>query len=690
MRAAYPARLGSFTIVASRAARRAVTPEESGTVKKVLIGLAIVVVLIVAAALIVPSFIPLDTYKAKIIALVKTETGRDLRIAGPVKFSLLPSIALEANDVSLSNPAGAASPNMVQLKTLDVELKLLPLLHGAVEIARFKLVDPAIALEVDKQGKPSWAFTPETAPGTSGAPAPTAPAAPATAGGSGPGFSSLSLGDVSIVNGQASYLDQRTGEKKLLSNINMTLSLPSIDQPFTAKGSATWNGETATLTLQADKPATLQRGGTSPIAITLAASPINFAFKGNATGATLSKLTGGIDLSIPSVRGLAKWLGVAFDAPGTGFGKFTLSGKIDKEGQKIAFTNAVIALDAINATGALTVDSSAAVPDFSGRLDVDKLDVNPYLPPESGSGGGASAPSSSGGTGGGGASAPATTSAKSSGWSDAPIDFSPLKLVNADFDMSANAILYRKIQVGRSVLALHLKDGKFEADLSQMALYQGKGDGKVTADGSGTIPAIAASFNLSGVAVQPLLKDAAGFDRLIGNGSLTLDVVGHGKSQREIIGSLDGKGSLNLANGKIQGVNLIAFMKNTAAALTGAQGNGNETDFGALTGTYTITNGILKNNDLKLTSPEIPMTGAGTVDLPLRQVNYTLTPSVAGVLAVPVDVTGPWSDLSYHPDLAGVAKGLAQDPGKLLKGLKSGGASAGSGAGNLLNNLFGK
>ena len=653
--------------------------------KKLLIGLAVVVVLVIAAALIVPSFVPLDTYKAKIIALVKTQTGRDLRIDGPVKFALLPSIALEANDVSLSNPTGATSPNMIQLKTLAVELKLFPLLHGAIEVAQFKLVDPAIALEVDKQGRPSWAFTPASpAPAANAAPA--TPAASASGGSAGSGFSSISLGDVSIVNGQASYLDQRTGDKKLLSNINMTLSLPSSDQPFTAKGSATWNGETATLTLQADKPATLQSGGTSPIAITLAATPINFAFKGNATGATMSKLDGGIDLSIPSIRNLAKWLGVAFNAPGTGFGQFTLSGKIDMAGPKIAFTSAVIALDTIKATGALTLDSSGAKPDLTGRLDVDKLDVNPYLPPETASSSGGASPAASSGAPAGGTAA----SAKSSGWSDTPIDLSPLKLADADFELSANSILYRKIQIGRSALAMHLKDGKFQADLSQMALYQGKGQGSVTADGSGAVPAIAAKFDLSGVAVQPLMNDFAGFDRLIGTGSVTVDVAGHGKSQRDIIGSLGGKGSLDLANGKITGVNLISFMKNTASALTGAKGGSNETDFGALTGTYTITSGILKNNDLKMTSPEVPMTGAGTVDLPLQQVNYVVTPSVVGAIAVPVDITGPWSDLSYHPDLAGVAKSLAQDPSKLLNGLKSGGSSAGSGAGNLLNNLFGK
>jgi AsmA protein len=652
----------------------------------------VVIVLVIAAAIAVPFFIPLDTYKGKIIALVKSETGRDLKIDGPVHFSLIPSVALEANDVSLSNPAGAASPNMVQLKTLDVALKLLPLIHGGLEVSQFKLVQPAIALEIDKQGRPNWAFSTPAPTGTPPQAArPGAPPPPASSSSGGPSFSAISLGDVSIVDGQASYLDQRTGEKKQLAGINMTLSLPSLEQPFAAKGSAVWGGEKATLAVQIDKPGALQRGGASPVEITFAAKPINFAFKGDATGATLAKLTGGIDLSTPSVRGLAKWVGIAFDAPGSGFGQMTLSGKIDKQADKIAFTNAVIALDAIKATGALNLDTGGAKPVLSGRLDVDKLDVNPYLPPEGKTGSGTA---SSGGAGGGaapGGNAPApSASTKSAGWSDTPLDLSPLKLANADFNLSANSILYRKIQVGRSALALHLKDGRFEADLSQMALYQGKGQGRFIADGSGASPAIAMNFDLAGVAIQALAKDAADFDKLSGTGSVVIDVTGHGKSQREIVGNLGGKGSLNLANGNIEGVNLIAFVKNTTSALTSAVGGNNKTDFGSLTGTYTIANGILRNNDLKLTSPEVPMSGAGTVDLPQRTVNYRVTPNVAGLLVVPVDITGPWDNLSYRPDLAGIAKGLAQDPGKALDALGKGGSGAGSAAGGLLKGLLGK
>lgn len=644
--------------------------------KKLLIGLAVVIVVIIAAVITVPMLISVDTYKGKIVALVKEQTGRDLRIDGPVHFSLLPSLALEANDVALSNPAGSSSPSMVRLKTLAVKLSLFPLLHGAIEVDQFKLVEPAIALEVDKEGRPNWAFSAPTKPVAQ--PAPTAPQ-PASGGS---GLPAISLGEVSIVNGQLSYLDQRSGEKRLLSDVNMQLSLPNLAGPFNAKGSATWNGEKVALTVAVARPGALQAGGASPVTLSLAATPISFDFQGDATGATLGKLSGSTSLSVPSVRGLAKWVGVAFDPPGTGFGRLSIKGKIDVASGKTAFTDATIVFDAINAAGSLTLDPRGARPHLSGQLDIDTLDANPYLPPEQGTT--SAAPASPGA-----APAPGPRSeqaAKSSGWSDAPIDLSGLKAADAEFDLSAKSIRYRKIEIGKSALALHLKDGKFEADLTEMALYQGKGQGKVVADGSGATPAVAAQFNLGAVAIQPLLRDAAGFERLTGTGGFVLDVAGHGRSQRDIVGSLNGKGDLNLSNGKIEGVNLVAFMKNLASTVTGGQGGGNETDFGSLTGTYTIANGLLHNNDLKLTSPEIPMTGAGTVDLPLRQVDYKLTPSVAGILAVPVLITGPWDDLSYRPDVSGMAKGLAKDPGKALdalKGLGSGsGSSSGSGSGS--------
>jgi AsmA protein len=653
--------------------------------KKLLIGIAVIVVLVIAAAIIVPFLIPVDTYKGELVAAVKQSTGRDLKINGKTSFSLFPNLAVEADDVALSNPPGATSPNMATFSALQMQLKLLPLLSRRVELDKLVLVNPVIALEVGKDGKPNWQFA-AAAPPAAGAPATPQPAPPAAAppASSSSMLSGLSLADVRLENGKISYLDQRSGQSLSFDQITMKVSLPNLDSPLTADGSAVYRGQKLALSVNLANPRAFLGGKSSAAKLGLQSTPIAFSFSGNVAGSTPPKLDGAVDLNIPSLRNLAQWAGTPLQMPGTGFGPLAISGKASVAGPKITFTDAKLSLDQINATGEVALDSAGARPAVKGTLAVDKLDLNPYLPPETA---GKPAASSGGGAApGGGPSAPA---AKSAGWSDQPIDVAPLKSADVDFALSCNSLVYRKIQVGRSALGLHLVNGRLEADLTQLQLYQGTGKGKVVLDGSGAVPGIEADFDLSRVQMEPLLKAAINNDRLIADGAFTVAVTGHGKSEREIVGALDGKGNFNLANGKIKGVNLVAMVKNIGSAFQA--GASDETNFGSLTGTYTIQNGILRNNDLQLKSGEVPMTGAGTVDLPRRTVDYKLTPRLAGAVAVPVIVKGPWDNLSYQPDLAGIVgnpqellKGGAQGVGNALQGASPGGAQ------KLLKGLLGK
>lgn len=624
--------------------------------KKLLIGLAVVVVLVVVAAVATPFFISTDTYKAELITKVKQATGRDLRIDGKVSFSILPSLALEANDVTFANAPGAASKDMAKLAKLQVQLKLWPLLSRRVEMDQLVLVGPVIALEVDKQGKPNWQFA-------AAAPAPARTAQPAPASG-GSGLAGISLGDIRLDNGTVSYVDQRSGTKTELDQIALKLSLPDLDSPMKASGSLVYRGEQLALSVALANPRAFMNGKSSAAEVKLDSKPIVFDFKGEATGATPVKLDGAVDLKIPSVRGLAQWAGAPLSAPGTGFGPFALAGKVSVAGPKVGFTEAVLSLDAIKAKGQLTLDTAGARPSLKGTLDVDRLDVNPYLPPE----------------------APSKSAGGASDWSDQPIDVAGLKSADVDFALSAGSLLYRKIQIGKSALGLHLKDGRLEADLTELALYQGAGKGKVVVDGSAALPAIQADFDLTHVQMEPLLKDAMDNDRLSGAGAFAMAVTGHGKTEREIITSLNGKGALNLANGKIKGMNLVGIINNPTAFLKGGGGSGaQETDFTTLTATYTIANGILHNSDLQMKSAELPMTGAGTSDLPHRTVDYKITPRIAGA-AVPVNIKGPWSKLSYEPDLAA----MASEPAKLLKGGAEGVLKgAGEAPGDLLKGILG-
>ena len=126
--------------------------------KKFLLVLLGVIVLVIAAAIVVPFLLPTDTYKQQIEAQVERATGRKLAISGPLDISLLPTVAVTAEDVRFANVEGGTAPDMMALKGLQAELKIWPLLRGAVEVDRFVLIEPEFHLEIDAEGRPNWAF----------------------------------------------------------------------------------------------------------------------------------------------------------------------------------------------------------------------------------------------------------------------------------------------------------------------------------------------------------------------------------------------------------------------------------------------------------------------------------------------------------------------------------------------------
>ena len=67
----------------------------------VLLGL---VVVLIGAALVVPFLVPTDTYKQQIARQVESATGRSLTIEGPLRFTILPQLGFEAQQVTLANP----------------------------------------------------------------------------------------------------------------------------------------------------------------------------------------------------------------------------------------------------------------------------------------------------------------------------------------------------------------------------------------------------------------------------------------------------------------------------------------------------------------------------------------------------------------------------------------------------------
>src|SRR5665213_4276896 len=648
------------------------TPRRRFRVKKLLIGIGLLFLVLVVAIVAAPFVVPTDTYKAQAVAEIKRATGRDLRIDGPVSFSLLPQLALSAQDVSFANAPGGGAPVMAKVKSLEIRLQLRPRLSISSAIDSLVLVDPTIALEIDKRGRANWQFD----EGTEARPH----AAPAS--GSLEGFQAtiagLRIAKLQIQNGSASYVDARGGKKWSASAINMTFSMAGLDSPLAAEGSAVWNGETIAFDYQVARPAAFEGGEASALRLKMASRPINIDFTGTGVGAPKLKLAGKVNLSVPSVRHLAKWTGLPIAEQGTGLGPLSIQGTLDVEGSVYGFGKAQIALDALRGTGGIVFDNSRARPGINGSLLLEALDVNPYLgAPAAEKGAATGAPADSTALG---AAAPATKN-----WSEAPIDLSMLKLADVYFELGTGSIRYRKVSVGESALNFDLKGGRLAATMTKLTLYGGGGTGKVTIDGTGAVPAIEENFSLKGVDLGPLLSDIDNITVLTGAASVDLAVRGSGNSPRDITASLAGKGNLHLGKGALKGIDLIDKAQHAASVLSLGLA-GTRTDFDSLDATFTVANGVLKNDDLKLTAADLPVTGAGTVDLPRRQVDYRLTPKLGGVLTVPVAISGPWDNLRYDTETIDIITAPVRALGNAIINLfapdsDSGGATgAGSGS----------
>lgn len=658
--------------------------------KKLLIALGVLVLIVLVVAIAAPFFIPAETFKNQIEQRAEAATGRKLTIAGPVKISLLPSVAVVAKDVHFANGPGYSNPDMATLAGLEVKLKVLPLLSGEVAIDSFVLDKPVIHLETDKQGRPNWQFDKASAQ----KPAQQDPAQAPSETDEGGGLNELRLDNVRLNDGRITYRDQRSGANYTVEAINLKLELPNLDSPFRADGGLTWNGKPVKLTVDLTSPRAMLDGKASDLALAVNADLVRFDFKGNASNGNPAKVDGALSLNVPNVRSLAAWVGQPLTVAGSGLGPFELKGKLVAAGPKVSFTGAELSLDAIRARGDVSLDSSGKVPYVKAKLDTNTIDLNSYMPPST-------APSSTGRS----SSTPdaATPTARTSeGWSTEPIDLSGLRAANADLALSVEGLIIRKIKIGQGHLGVQLQNGKLIADLTDLALYQGNGKGHVTLDGSGKVPGIGLDMNLAGVQAEPLLKDMMDLDRLSGTGNGQIQVSGSGASQADLMKALNGKGAVKFENGAIKGVNLAAMVRNVSTAFLDAQaGRAQQTDFSELSGTFVIEKGILENNDLILQAPLLRLTGAGTVDLPQRSIHYRIEPKVAatiegqggrqdaGGLAVPVVIEGSWDHLSYKPDLSALLK----DPQGAVEGLRgilggqgsrqgSGGSSSGGSGSN--------
>lgn len=638
--------------------------------KKIAAIVLAVLVLAIAAIALIPVMVPADRIRDQVVAQVKATTGRDLAIRGKVSVSVFPSLAVEVADVGLSSPPGF-SADLIRLGALKVQLRVMPLLSGRAEVASFVLVDPVVTLETDRQGRANWTLA---TPPDNSTPAQTAPTA-----GPGAAPSELILGDIRIDNGRVVYLDGPSGGQQEIGAINLAIALPGLDQKLSAQGSAQWHGQKAGFTLEVEQPRAVMAGKTSPMRldVTLPATTLTLSGQGGN-----DSFDGTADLNVTALRDVMGWAGLK--APNLGpaaLGKLALTGHLRTTPTNLAISDLSLVTDAATVKGNAAMALGGARPALTATLAAEPLDLTAYLPAS------AAAPAKSAG-------------AAKAGWSDERLDLSALSAADADVTLSVARLTLPQASIDKGKIHLVLKNSRLTADLSELALYQGKGQGRVVLDGAQGAANLTASLGLKGVQAEPALTKAADFNRLEGTGAGDIAITAKGASIRQLVGSLGGKGAVSFTNGAIKGINLAAMARNVTEAFSSTSSGTEKTDFSELSGTFTIASGIVTNKDLKMASPLLRVQGAGTVNLPDRSLDYRIEPkAVASLqgqggksdlsgLEVPIIVSGPWDALTWRPDLESLVKSRASQAVEQATGGLLGGS--GSGQSLLPSGLFGR
>jgi AsmA protein len=377
--------------------------------------------------------------------------------------------------------------------------------------------------------------------------------------------------------------------------------------------------------------------------------PLSLELKARFDGKPLG-VVGSIASFGPFLDGTSSQILLDVDAPAQFPQRLALTGTA-------TYTGDMLALDAFSARagdamvrGVVSANLSGAVPQIKASLSGDRLDLDTLL------GGSASASVASGAGDG------------ASGWSDAKIDFSVLKSVNAELNLGVEQLSYGTIKAGPIDVRANVAGGKLKVELPNFQLYGGVGTGVLAVDASGKRPVQAFRFSLSNLDAYPFLDAVAGFQRIEGKAAIAVDLTASGASQRAMASALAGTASFEFTDGAIRGINVAKMVRNlSSATLSGWQeGEAEKTDFASLGASFKIAQGKAQTNDLHLNGPLVRMAGTGTIDLPAQTLNFRVDPQVVASLegqggktdlaglGVPVAINGPWAAPSIYPDIAGI------------------------------------
>ena len=208
-------------------------------------------------------------------------------------------------------------------------------------------------------------------------------------------------------------------------------------------------------------------------------------------------------------------------------------------------------------------------------------------------------------------------------WSRAPFDAELLRQFDSRIELQARALLHGSLRVDAPRLVATLEDGVLSVEEMTGTVSGGAFRATGTVDVR-DLPAARASLAVDGARVAAPMFGTGAFDIVAGELDLEVDLEARGRSERELVRTLDGSGRFSVRNGRVSGLDLGRVGEAVEdpdpsadlAGLLDTAMSGGETAFSALDGSFDLERGIVRVGTLGLRTPTASGAVEGRVDLP--------------------------------------------------------------------------
>ena len=600
--------------------------------------LSVLLTLIIGAPLVgylVLRNLNLDDYKGVIAAEVKEIISRDVDLRGHISFSISLKPTVIARDITLSNASWAKDGPLLDIDQLAVTFDLFEMLLGTFDVTELIFKGGVIRLERNAVGQSNWQLdldqegverTTEYLKGDF------------------PYVQVVRLEDINVGyrDGQSNY--KISGHVKTLDavvdqngqRLRTTFESTAKRQSISASGTLT-------------SLRNLQRGGKSPIALSIQLDQTNLSLNGTFdSSGDASSFEGSFDAASPSLDDLAAFASQSLPD----LGPLKANGKVAISRAALDFMELEASLGRSDLRGHAKIDLG---PQYSIVVDLSSknIDLTPILqdrdnkekePIEEGSKGKLI-------------------------FSDKPLPLGSLPSMEVDTKLSIGKLTAGELTLDDLLVKIRQSGRVLKIDPFKIQ-YKGS-----TLSGRATLKAaeqpqvnfriLTQNFDLGS-----FLSEYKVTDLVEGEIDIGIDVQGQGGSLHALVANLDGKASFVMGKGRIASRYVDLIAADLLRSLMPWRKNANEAIVKCALGQFVISGGVAKTQSLLFDTKQMTMTGRGTINLETETVDFKLSPRPKDPtlisLATGLRVTGTLLNTKVSLDPESVLKEVAEGIGGVL------------------------